>query len=470
LKRNDKPFWSRVHFVGIAGYGMSAIAQVLAKSGFIVTGCDLNPSVAVEKLSRSNIKVYEGHSANHLSEVDLVVVSSAISPENEEIRKAAEMNIPVWHRAEMLGWLMCGRESIAVAGSHGKSSVTAMLGAILEAGGLDPTVIVGADVVEYGTNARLGGSEWIVAEADESDGSFLKLKPKYAVITNIELDHTSHYPNLEALIDAFADFINLIPSDGIIATCVDCPNTSMLSGVGEAHRVTFGINQPADYNIVELHLDERGASFHLCFRGRVVTGIRLNVCGVFNVQNALAAAAMAHSIGVDPDAISKGLSLFKGIKRRFELVGKMKGKNVVVIDDYAHHPSEVRAAIQSALVLPHNRCLVVFQPHRYTRTLSLHNEFGPAFKGADKVWVTEIFSAWETPIEGVSGKLIYDAIRKSLPDVDVYFVEGMDELVNQITEVAEEGDVVLILGAGDICELSRKLVETSFPEKQADEL
>ena len=468
--RRRKPSWSRVHFVGIAGYGMSAIAQVLARSGFTVTGCDLNPSVAMEKLSRSNIKVYEGHSANHISEVDLVVVSSAISSENEEIRRAHEMNIPVWHRAEMLGWLMEGMESIAVAGSHGKSSVTAMLGAILEAGGLDPTVIVGADVVEYGTNARFGGGEWVVVEADESDGSFLKLKPKYAVITNIELDHTSHYPNLEALVDAFADFINLIPSDGIIAISADCPNASMLSGAGKAHTITFGINQPADYSIVELHIDEHGASFHLCFRGSVVAGIRLNVCGVFNVQNALAAAAMAHSIGVDPDAISRGLSMFKGIKRRFELVGRMKGKDVIVIDDYAHHPSEVRAAIQSALVLPHKRCLVVFQPHRYTRTLSLHNEFGPAFKGADKVWVTEIFSAWETPIEGVSGKLIYDAICKSLPDVDVYFVEGMDELVDQLTEVAEDGDVLLILGAGDICELPRKLVGTCCSEKRTNEL
>lgn len=450
--------WSQIHFIGIAGAGMSAIAQVLAQMGFAVSGCDAEPSGAIEKLSRHGIRVYKGHNLSHLRDAGIVVVSSAIKNDNPELLEAHRRCIPVWHRARMLGWLMNGREAIAVAGSHGKSSVTAMLGAILEAGGFDPTVIIGADLIASGTNARIGKSSWLVAEADESDGSFLMLKPKHIIVTNIELDHANHYPNLEALIEAFADFLRLASEDGVVAMGIDCPNTSALAIRLKRGFITFGKSREAEYTISDLQLIDGAASFLLLHRGNAVTQIKLSVLGEFQAYNALAASAVAHAVGVKPEAISYGLASFKGIKRRFELVGKMHGKDVLLIDDYAHHPSEVRAAIQSALSICRKRCLVIFQPHRYTRTLALHEEFGPAFCGASKVWVTEIYSAWEEPIEDVSGRLIYEAIRNALPQVDVSFVIDFDSLVEQVEGEAEDGDVVLVLGAGDICKVAHKLV------------
>lgn len=454
-----KPEWLKVHFIGVAGSGMSAIAQVLSKLGFVVTGCDENPSGALEKLTRHGIQVYKGHSQSHLKDADIVVISSAIRSDNQELVEAQRLGIPIWHRAKMLSWLMEGKESIAIAGSHGKSSVTAMLGSIFEAAGLEPTVMVGADMIAYNTNALVGRGDWLITEADESDGSFLELKPKHAIITNVEFDHANHYPDLEALIDAFADFVRLIPDDGIVAACADCPNAMALTGIPKGTVTTFGISQDADYGITDLQLFERGASFYLHHRGGVLVSIRLNVPGAFHVRNALAAAALAHRIGIKPEAIADGLASFMGIKRRFEPLGKMKGKDVLIIDDYAHHPSEVRAAIQSALAMGRKRCLVIFQPHRYTRTLALHKEFGSAFRGADKVWVTEIYSAWEERIENVSGRMIYEAVKESLPKVDSRFAETFEELVNQVEMEARDGDVLLVLGAGDIYKVALQLVE-----------
>ncbi len=449
--------WKRVHFIGIAGAGMSAVAQALAEAGFIVTGCDADPSGASEKLSRHGIKVYTGHDVSHLQDADIVVVSSAIRSDNHELAEAKRRSIPIWHRAKMLSWLMEGKEAIAVAGSHGKSSVTAMLGAILEAAGFDPTVLIGADLVAHGTNALIGKGRWLIAEADESDGSFLMLKPKHAIVTNVELDHANHYPDIGALVDAFTDFLRLVSDDGVIAICADCPNAMTLSHVLTRGVITFGISQDADYRIADLQIIDGAASFWLCHRGSVITQIRLGVLGAFQAHNALAASAMAHAIGVEPEAISHGLASFKGIKRRFELIGKMRNRDVLIIDDYAHHPSEVRAAIQSALAIRHKRCLVIFQPHRYTRTYALHSEFGPAFAGADKVWVTEIYSAWEEPIEGVSGRLICESVKEALPQVDVQFADSFDSLIEQVEAEAEDGDILLVLGAGDIYKVAYRL-------------
>lgn len=453
------PSWRRIHFIGVAGAGMSAIAQVLAEAGFIVTGCDAEPSMALEKLSKHGIQVYRGHDVSHLQYADIVVVSSAIRGDNAELTEARRRSIPVWHRAEMLGWLMEGKEAIAVAGSHGKSSVTAMLGAILEAGGFDPTVLIGADLIACGTNVRIGKSNWIVAEADESDGSFLMLKPRHAIVTNIELDHANHYHSIEELVDAFADFLRLVADDGVIAICADCPNAVALSNALGRRVITFGISQDADYRVVDLQILNGAASFWLCHHGSIITQIKMSVLGAFQAHNALAASAMAHAIGVEPEAISHGLASFKGIKRRFELVGRMRNKDVLIIDDYAHHPSEVRAAIQSALAICRNRCLVIFQPHRYTRTHALHREFGPAFAGADKVWVTEIYSAWEEPIEGVSGRLVCEAVREALPQVDAQFVSDFNLLAEQVEAEAKDGDILLVLGAGDIYKVVYKLAE-----------
>ncbi|HID05592.1 MAG TPA: UDP-N-acetylmuramate--L-alanine ligase, partial [Armatimonadetes bacterium] len=394
----------------------------------------------------------------NVNDADIVVVSTAIPHDNPELLEARRRNIPIWHRAEMLGWLMEGTHAIAVAGSHGKSTITGMLGAILETAGCDPTVVIGADAIAYQSNVRIGGGSWMVVEADESDGSFVHLMPRYAIVSNVELDHTNHFPTIGELLDAFVDFLRCLPYDGIAAIGVDCPNARMLLDTVGIRTTTFALRADADYRAAGIEIAPSKSSFCLCYKGEALTQIELNIPGAFNVTNALAAATIAHAIGIEPEAIASGLSSFRGIKRRFEILGKMPDRNVLVVDDYAHHPSEVRAALQTARTFHSKRILTVFQPHRYTRTRALHSEFGPAFAVADMVWVTEIYSAWEQPIAGVSGQLIADAIKAVCPDKPVFFKHDFDAIIEDVRNEVNDDDMVLVLGAGDIYRVAYQLV------------
>jgi UDP-N-acetylmuramate--alanine ligase len=445
----------RVHFVGIGGIGMSGIAEVLLNLGYEISGSDVKESEVTRRLSSLGCAVSYGHSKANLREADVVVISSAVRRDNPEIEAAEEKLIPVIPRAEMLAELMRMKIGIAIAGTHGKTTTTSLISTILAAGGLDPTVVIGGRLNSIGSNARLGQGDFLVAEADESDGSFLKLMPTIAVVTNIDPEHLDYYKGIDEIKEAFLGFVHKIPFFGLAVLCLDHPNVQSLIPKLKKRFVTYGLTAQADIQAKEIVFDGVSTSFDLVYRKAEIGRMRLQMPGLHNVYNALAAAATAFEVDIPFPVVRDALGEFSGIQRRFQIKGERKG--VLIVDDYGHHPVEIMATLKAARRGWERRIVAVFQPHRYTRTQTLFKEFLSAFYDADLLIVTDIYSAGEDPIEGVAAKSLFEGIR-DYGHKDVLYIKGKTEIVDHLLGVVRPGDLVITMGAGDIWQVSEELV------------
>jgi UDP-N-acetylmuramate--alanine ligase len=451
----------RVHFVGIGGIGMSGIAEVLLNLGYQVSGSDRKPSAVTARLAGMGALICGEHRADNVAGADVVIVSSAIKRDNVEVTAAHERHVPVIQRAEMLAELMRLKYGIAVAGMHGKTTTTSMVAAILAAGGLDPTVVVGGRVDAMGSNARLGKSQYLVAEADESDRSFLKLSPILAVITNIDEEHMDCYRDMEDVEQTFLQFMNSVPFYGMVVACNDNDDLRrLLSGV-ERRTLTYGTREGSDFRISNLQCgpsreDVALSSFQVSYRGNDLGRFQLRVPGAHNVRNATAAIAVGIGLDVPVEHIRHALKAFNGVDRRFQLIGNTNG--VSVIDDYGHHPTEIRATLAAARQCGFKKVHVIFQPHRYTRTQLLMDEFATAFRDADSVLVLDIYAASEQPIPAISGESLAHRITEA-GGQEALYVASFAEAVELATSAAEAGDMILTLGAGSIWQLGPQVLE-----------
>ena len=443
---------SRVHFIGIGGAGMSAIAKVLLERGVAVSGSDLKGSRAVTVLGAMGAEITIGHDAGAIEGTDLVVVSAAIPERNPELAEARARGIRVLGRGEALAELVRGGRSIVVAGTHGKTTTTSMIVSILRASGTDPTYLVGGGLNDAGTNARSGADDLIVAESDESDGSFLLLDPHVAVVTNIEMDHVDHWASFDELNDAFARFMTSTDEAGAIVAPAGGAIEEMARASGR-RVVAFGSG--GDVSAHDVQAEGRETTFTLEAHGRSAE-VRLHALGDHNVANALAAAAASMTVDIDVEAVASGLAGYRGVERRFDIQGSARG--VTVVDDYAHHPTEVRATLSAARLGPWDRVVAVFQPHRYSRTAALHQLFGEAFGDADRIVVTDVYGAGEDPVPGITGKLISDAVCNSIPGRSVVYLPHRAEVLTYLGSVVRDGDLVLTLGAGDITSYGDELL------------
>jgi len=448
-----------IHFVGIGGIGMSGIAEVMHQLGYEVQGSDVADSYVVEKLRKEGIPVSIGHSADNLGDAAVVVCSTAIRESNPEIQAAAERRIPRVRRAEMLAELMRMQKTVAVAGTHGKTTTTSMIAALLDSGGVDPTVINGGIINSYGSNARLGKSDWWVIEADESDGSFLRLDGTIAVVTNIDPEHLEHYGSFDRVKDAFVEFVENVPFYGLAVLCVDHPEVQNIIGrIRDRRIVTFGFSALADVRADNVTPVPGGTRFDALILGRDgerrTIAVHVPIPGRHNVQNALAAIAVALELGISDDAIVAGFERFEGVKRRFTKVGEVGG--AILIDDYAHHPTEIRAVLAAAREGAKERVIAVMQPHRYTRLQSLMEEFQNAFNDADVVFVTPVYPAGEEPIDGVDSAALVEGLRAHGHRM-VRTVDNLDELCRELRDLAADGDMVICMGAGDITKWAASL-------------
>jgi UDP-N-acetylmuramate--alanine ligase len=448
----------RVHFVGIGGIGMSGIAEVLLNLGYVVSGSDLHESEATQRLEAAGAHIFVGHQADNLSvDPSVVVISTAVKYSNPEVLEARRRQIPVIPRAEMLAELMRVKYGIAIAGSHGKTTTTSMISAVLSAGGLDPTLVIGGRVHMLGSNARVGQGEFMVAEADESDASFLFLSPTIAVVTNIDREHMDFYQTMERLNESFLAFVNKIPFYGLAVLCLDNANVRALLPKVRKRVSTYGLTQDADFSVEGLNIKAGGVEFTALNRSKRLGKVRLQLPGRHSATNALAAVAVAEELEIPFSHVAEALADFSGIHRRFEVKGEPKG--ILVIDDYGHHPAEIRAAV-GAIRESWNRPLtVVFQPHRYSRTRDLFDEFLTAFEGADRLILTEIYPAGEDAVPGVTGEALYQAIKRQ-GHLEVEFVADKEQIAELLAAKLKRGDVALTLGAGDIYKVGEALVET----------
>ncbi len=432
----------RVHMVGIGGSGMSGIAEILHNMGFKVTGSDIQENENVKRLRALGIKIEIGHRPENLSSAQVVVISSAIREDNVEVQRAKQLGIPVIPRAEALAQLMRMKYSIAVAGTHGKTTTTSMIGFILAAAGYDPTIVVGGIPHQVGATAKMGSGKFMVAEADESDGSFLRLYPSAEVITNIEEDHLDFYPNIEAIKEAFLHFTENIPFFGFVVLNRDDPGIREIEGEIKRYKVGFSIREASEFQAKPL--GRRGDFWAFEIRGE---RMRIRLPGVHNIYNASAAVALCATLGLPMRTIASALEEFRGVRRRIDYRGEAGGRKVY--EDYAHHPTEIRAVMGSLREIhPDSRLVVVFQPHRYTRLAKMKEKLALSLSGADLVVVTEVYPAGEKPIEGVSGKLLYDILREVKKEV--LFCRKLDELPGLLREISSPGDVIALLGAGNI--------------------
>ncbi|KIL36403.1 UDP-N-acetylmuramate--alanine ligase [Cohnella kolymensis] len=438
-----------VHFIGIGGYGMSAIARVMLEMGYQVSGSDVVGQELTEKLAAKGAQIYIGHEPNNVNGADLVVYSTALSKDNVERKAAEQLNIPTLHRAEMLARLLNARTGIAVAGAHGKTTTSSMIALVMELCGLDPTYIIGGEIVNLGTNAKAGKGDFVVAEADESDGSFLKYEPAVGVVTNIEADHLENYDgDFNKLKEAYVSFLQNIRPDGCAVVCSDDENIrSLLPKVKGSRIVTYAVENEADYTASHIKLGDRCASFTVR-KGEAELGtVTLSVPGRHNVYNALATVIVCLEAGAPFDAIAKAIQEFRGAKRRFQVLGEVM--DMLVIDDYAHHPTEIQATIQAAKATG-KRIIAVFQPQRYTRTFFLLDAFSRAFQDADEVIITDIYSpAGEQKIEGVNSRKLVEMIAEN-SNPNVSYVPTKEEVRDLLAERVSPGDLVLTMGAGDI--------------------
>ena len=441
-----------IHFIGIGGSGMNGIAQVLLNQGFFITGSDLKESQTIENLRNMGAKVFIGHKPENVEGADVVVYSSAVKEDNVELLRAKELGIPTIPRGEMLAELMRFKYGIAISGSHGKTTTTSMIGTILGKTGLDPTVVIGGKLEAYGSNARLGQGDFLVTEADESDGSFLKLTPTIVTINNIDIEHLGFYKDLEDIKKAFIEFANKVPFYGAVAVNVDDPNTSSIIPFIEKKVIKFGLSKEADVRGHDLKLINGRYKFKVNDFGE----IHLSIPGKHSVYNALAAISVALELEVPFCVIKESLENFKNANRRFEI---KYDNGITVIDDYAHHPTEIKATLSAAKeMFPDRRIIVVFQPHRYSRVFSLFDEFAKSFDIPDITFITEIYSAGEKEIEGISGKALAEKTKKE-SQKDVFYCKDIDECFKAIKNIVKDNDVILILGAGNITQLSTKLSE-----------
>ena len=441
-----------IHFVGIGGIGMSGIAEVMHQLGYKVQGSDVSDSYVVEKLRKEGIPVSIGHSADNLGDATVVVCSTAIKDGNPEIQAAAERRLPRVRRAEMLAELMRMQKTVAVAGTHGKTTTTSMIAALLDGGGLDPTVINGGIINRYGSNARLGKSDWWVIEADESDGSFLRLDGTIAVVTNIDPEHLDHYGDFDGVKDAFVEFVENVPFYGLAVLCVDHPEVQNIIGrIRDRRIVTYGFSALADVRAENVTPVQGGTTFDALILDRDgerrSLGLHVPIPGRHNVQNALAAIAVALELGISDEAIVAAFEKFEGVKRRFTHAGEVDG--AIVIDDYAHHPTEIRAVLAAAREGAQGRVIGVVQPHRFTRLRDLMDDFQSAFNDADVVFVAPVYPAGEEPIEGVDSDALAEGLRAHGHRM-VRSVSDLDDLCGALRDLAAEGDMIICMGAGDI--------------------
>ena len=444
-----------IHFVGIGGVGMSGLAKILLEMGYHVSGSDLKESEITKRLKDLGAIIYQGHDKKNLNGANVVVVSSAIPKNNPEVIAAQEKQIPVWQRAEMLARLMREKKGIAIAGAHGKTTTTSMISMILERNGFDPTIVIGGEVNDIGSNAKLGKGEYLVAEADESDGSMLRLDPTIAVVTNIEDDHLDHYGSMENIVKAFVEFINKIPPEGFVLLCKDNINVEKIMDSLKVKTITYGLQENGDYLAKEVKMDNLSSSFQVWAYGKLLGKITLRVPGLHNIYNALAATAICLEQGVSFEQINFSLALFSGVQRRFQIIGRIN--DIMVVDDYAHHPTEIKVTLQAAQDGWEGRVIAVFQPHRYTRTKLLHDEFAKAFSQADIIILNEIYSAGENPIPGITGENLCLAV-KQYEGREVTILCTKEEIVEHLLEIVQPGDLILTIGAGDIWMVAKELV------------
>jgi UDP-N-acetylmuramate--alanine ligase len=447
----------RLHFTGIGGIGMSGIAEVLLNLGYEISGSDLRSSPITERLAALGAKVYEGHEASHVAGAKVVVVSSAVESSNPEVAEARRLQIPVIPRGELLAELMRLKFGIAIAGSHGKTTTTSMTASVLSQAGRDPTVVVGGRVNAMGgTNARVGKSDFLVVESDESDGSFLKLAPIVAVVTNIDREHLDHYASIDEIRDAFCDFVNKVPFYGAAILCLDDENVQQILPRVTRRVITYGTSPQANLSVEDSSSGAAGSEFRLQYRGRDLGCFRLSVPGAHNVLNATAAVAVGLELEIPLDAIRAGLAGFTGVDRRFQVRGEARG--VTVVDDYGHHPTEIRATLAAARLGASRRILALFQPHRYTRTYHLMDEFAKSFHQADYVFVLDIYAASEPPIEGVTAAALVERLR-AFGHRAAEYAGSLDRGVEAVLAVVEPGDMVLTLGAGNVWQAGDKILE-----------
>jgi UDP-N-acetylmuramate--alanine ligase len=453
----------RIHFIGIGGIGMSGLAEILRTLGFDVSGSDLRANDSTRRLEGLGARIVVGHAADNVVGADVVVYSSAVRSDNPEIVRARELEIPIILRAEMLAELMRTRYAVTIAGSHGKTTTTSLVATVLRAAGLDPTVVVGGKVNALGSNARLGEGDLFVAEADESDGSFLKLTPTIAVVTNIDPEHLDHYGTHDAVKEAFVEYANRVPFYGLSVLCIDHPAVQEILPRLDRRLVTYGVSRQADYRAKNVRYDGLVSRFDAFRRQDTLGTFALHMPGAHNVLNALAAIAVADELEVPLDVVREAMESFGGVQRRFTVVGQPaferggRRGDVMVVDDYGHHPAEIEATLDAAQRGFDRRVVVAFQPHRYTRTQLLFDEFTRAFNKADVLLVTEVYPAGEAPIEGATGEALADAIRAH-GHRGVSYVRDKRRVASALSEIVEPGDLVIALGAGDINASARELL------------
>lgn len=437
----------KIHMVGIGGTGMCGIAEVLLNLGYMVSGSDLLENEATARLARLGAQIYLGHSAQHVKDVEVVVISSAIREDNVEVVKAKALKIPVIPRAEMLAELMRMKYGIAVAGAHGKTTTTSMTALVLEAGGYDPTIIVGGRLNTLGSNAKLGEGDFIVAEADESDRSFLFLSPFIAVLTNIDEEHLEHYGTLDELKKTFINFANKVPFYCPVILCLDDPNLQSIIPELERKIITYGLSSQADIQARDFSFEEFSSNSTLFAYGKTLGRLKLNVPGKHNILNAMAATSVGLDLEISARTILKALEEYQGTGRRFEL--KKIINDIMIIEDYAHHPTEVKATLEAARGGWNRRLVVVFQPHRYTRLLRLMNEFATSFNQADILLITEIYPAGEDPIEGISGQVLFEEVQK-FGHKNVMFEPVLSRIPERLVSILTPNDILLVMGAGNV--------------------
>lgn len=444
----------RIHFVGIGGIGMSGIAEVLLNLGYNVSGSDIQKSAVTKRLENLGAQLFYGHHAQNVAGADVLVISSAIGPHNEEVLAGKDSFIPVIRRAEMLAELMRMKYGVVVAGSHGKTTTTSMVASVLAEAGLDPTIIIGGKVKSFGSNARLGKGDFLVAEADESDGTFLKLSPTIAVVTNVDREHLDFYASIDEIKDSFLCFANSVPFYGASILCLDDENIQNIIPKVEKRYVSYGIENTADVMAKELVFDGTQMSFQLFFEGKGLGQVSMSFPGLHNVYNALAACAVGLELGLSINSIKQALSAHKGVERRFQIKSYPGG--ILIVDDYGHHPTEIRATLLAAKEHWGRRTITVFQPHRYTRTKYLFSEFCSAFYNTDVLIVMDIYPAGETSIEGVSGEALVTGIKQH-GKKNVYFAKDMSSVLKLLLDLVGSEDMVITLGAGDVWKVGEEL-------------
>lgn len=446
-----------LHFVGIGGIGMSGLAELLLNQGYTVSGSDMTQTDITQNLQKMGGQIYVGHSAENIGNADVVVHSSAVKSDNPEIEAANKKGIPVIRRAEMLAELVRLKPyAVAVAGTHGKTTTTSIAGMVMTEAGLDPTIIVGGVVRSLATNARLGDGDYIVAEADEFDRSFLTLSPTIAIITNIEIEHLDIYKDLDDIKDTFLTFASRVPFYGAVIACIDEPHLREILPDIKKRVITYGLDESAEVRAVDISYESGESRFDLFNDGDDLGEIRLHLPGVHNVKNALGVIALALELDIPFDIVAKTLNEFEGVRRRFEIKKRIAG--MMIVDDYAHHPTEVKSSLSAAQTGWNRRVIAVFQPHLYSRTRDFKDEFGSSFNHADVVIITDIYPAREAPIEGVTGKLIADAVESS-GHKEVHYIPEKEKISDFLMEFAIEGDMIITIGAGDIYKIGEEFIQ-----------